>query len=398
MSLFDEIEHLSQRLGQDMVLPIPPACHELLRQAQSAGIPIGKFMLFSQPLLPGVRGGRDRHTGDLWCSYAPFEQDALHDLLQYVLVLLASAKLDQPVPATIEQDWGQARCAHREARALALAWGREDLFTDADLAQFLALDEHLFRCHLAAGALAGTRDPFLARMAFYALLEVGRRHGWSNEQFEAALAGEREDDEAANAAVLDFDRSVLRAYWRSTHTRRDGNEVSSPLGAFALAQTTKTAAVLRAALEQVARRRAANHPHFPSFAISHNTFLSFVRLEGETDLSQAIAYVNTCLIEAFPHDAAHVQWTLYANQSEAASEQPSARIYRFRVEYVSREEQAKQASAPVWREWWVLLPAQRCPQHVEAAWQRYLCAWRAWADPTIETLEEGMRALWSQLV
>ncbi len=397
MSLVDDLESMRHRLGRSIVLPTPPACQDLLEQAKASGIPVGRLFVLSRSLLSGVHASYDRQSGDMWCHYDSRDDEGARDVLHCILTLIAHVKLQLPPPTTIEEDWDQASLAHREASALASAWDREDLFTDADLEASLAYDRHLYRCHAAAGELAGNLHPSLARNAYLALLDVQRRYQWSETQFEAALGGVSEDDEEANATVLDFDRCLLRDYWLSTSTRKREEE-PSPLGQFALPQTQRTARILRSALEQVAHHRAENGKLRNSLQVADRTSLSFFHMEGEQDLSPVIGHVNAWLLDDFPECYARVHFSLYADIRWKETATPSPHLYQMSVEYAScHGEQAGSEHRLIRRELWVLVPVRKRNEVVEAAWQRYIRGWLTMASLSTDDLYYGLQALWPWL-
>ena len=324
--------------------------------------------------------------------------EGARDVLQFLLTLIAHVKLRLPAPITIEEDWEQARLAHLEARDLAKTWGQEELFTASDLEVALTLDHHLYLCHIAAGDLAGNLDPSIARNAYLALLEVQRRYQWSDTQFDAALSNTREDDETANTAVLDFDRCSLRARWLSSQTHKREEE-SYPFGQFALVQTQRTARILRFALEQVASRCAEKKMLCAPQSRTDQTSLLFFRMEREQDLSLIIAHVNAWLIEGFPECYARVSFSLYADTRWKETSIPSPHLYHTIVEYVSYQgqNQVDAGSGSIKRELWVLVPARKRNEIVEAAWQRYIRSWQPFAAISTEALYYGLETLWPWL-
>ncbi|BCL83636.1 hypothetical protein ccbrp13_61010 [Ktedonobacteria bacterium brp13] len=395
MSLVDDLDHIRQRLGRSIVLPTPPACQDLLDQAKAAGIPVGTLFVLSRSLAPGVCGGYDRRTGDAWCHYDGGDEEGARDVLQCVLTLIAHAKLHFPPPTTIEEDWEHVRLAHREAASLAQAWDREDLFSASDLDAFLSEDAHLYNCHVAAGELAGNLAPDIARDTYHALLAVQQRYQWSDAQFEAALGGVNEDEEEANAVVLDFDRCSLREYWLSTSTRTWADE-PHPFGQWTLSQTLRTARVLRSALERVAYPVEQEILYVPLQKADH-TSLAFFRIECEQDLSLIIAHVNAWLLD-HPACFARMRWTLYADTQWRETVTPLPHLYHMSLEYFCHgEKQADERSEPLRRDLWVLVPARKREELIEAAWQRYIRSWLTCADLHTDALYDGLQALWSGL-
>jgi hypothetical protein len=396
MSLAEELERLSRQRGHRIVLPTPPDCQFLLAQARAAGFPVNRLFVLSRPLYAGLQGSYERSSGDLWCHYDGADEHGGRDLLQCLLTLIATVKLQLSAPATIAEDWEQACTVHREAAALAKAWQREDLFTADDLEQCLAYDRHLSLCHEAAGELAGRLVPSIAREAYGALLEVQQRYQWSPSQFAEALQGVREDDEEANAAVLDFDRCQLRARWLTSRTQKRAYE-PDPFGAFALPQTPATARVLRTALAWVAHQHVENKmPQVPQHVTQSATH-TFFRLECEQDLALILACVTSWLLEDFPQCYARLRWELSADECGKDSSIPSPHLYHMSVEYVSCQEQMRTNEEPSRRDLWVLVPARQRTVRVEASLQRYISSWLTCAEVYTEALYDGLQALWSWL-
>ncbi len=394
MTIRDELEQLSLRLGYRVVLPTPPACQHLLDQAKASGIPLGTLFVLSHPLFPEIRGSYDRESGDLWCHYDGADEKGAHEVLQCLLTLIAYAKLHLPVPTTIQEDWEQAEHAHREAFALAQAWNRSDLFSAAELESLLAHDQYLLRCHLAAGELAGHLAPSVARNAYLALLEVRQRYQWNDAQFEAALSGVCEEDEEANAAVLDFDRTVLRPRWLRWNLR-GGDALHDASGASLLPQTPGTAEVLREALRKAASGLKGQTRHRRLWPISEQVSLAFFLVEREEALSSLIAQVSRWLIEEYPLRYVRVWWCLYAD-GEPETARSAWHLYQLHIEYVPCHPEGTGRSEPFHSELWALFPVRR-KTRLEAAWQRYLHSWSAFAHVSGESLSRGLHTLWSQL-
>lgn len=398
MALFDELERLHHLMGRRIVLPTPPACQWLMEQAKASGLPLGHLFVLSRPLSPGIRGSYERESGNLWCHYDGGDENGANEVLLCILTLIAYAKLGFAPPATIEEDWEQARKAHQEAFALARTWQREDLFPASALEQTLAYDEYLYRCHVAAGELSGSLHPSVARRAYCALLELQQRSHWSDAQFEAALTGTAVEDEAANAVVLDFDRTWLRARWLLTSTRKR-KEQPNPFGAFALAQTPRTASVLRSALEQVAARPGASAPDNVLQLPKSATCCSFFRVEDALDLPPVLEQVNAWLMKDEPTCFARAWWKLYADKPAEGSG-TAAHLYQLRVVYeddqYTDEASGKGGERPP-RELWVLFPVQRRLLTVETAWQRFLLSWMTCVEGHCESFYAGLQTLWSFL-
>lgn len=396
MSLVDDLEYLRRQFGRNIVLPTPPACQALLALAKAAGIPVGTLFVLSRSLAAGVHGSYDRQSGDMWCHYDNRDGTGERDTLCCLFTLIASVKLCLPTPTTIEEDWDQAARAYQEAAQLAMAWGYDTLFTATDLEEFLATHHHWYRCHVAAAMLAGNLSPTIARDAYQALLGIQWRSGWDNAQFEAALWGVREDDDDANAVVLDFDRGLLRARWLAARTR--GSEADpDPLGRFALMQSPRTASLLRLALEKGVRHRTDLSVCQIPMLRADGSFLSCARLESEHDLALLIALVNAWFLDDYPERYARARWTLYADRCwrETAAPAPSPHLYHLTLDYVPVQGHAHTGDAPIQRDLWVLVAASIRQEAVEAAWQRYLRGWLTCTDLRVEALYAGLQAFWS---
>ncbi|GCE15074.1 hypothetical protein [Tengunoibacter tsumagoiensis] len=387
MSLVDDLESLRQHLGRSIVLPTPPACQALFEQAKAEGIPVGNLFILSRSLAAGVRGSYERRSGDVWCHYDSRSDEGALDVLQCLLTLIAYVKLSLPPPMTIEEDWHQFRLAHEETWALAKAWKREELFTALDLEAFLAHNSYLYRCHAAAGDLAGNLRPSSARNAYLALLDVQRHYQWSDTQFEAALEGRREDDEEANTVVLDFDRCSLRAFWFPPE-RDKRDQASCPFGQFTLPQTTQTARVLRSVLALVASQSI--EARLPKSADGPSP--TFFYLECEQDLSIVMAHINALFLEDFPDYSLRAQFSLYADVRWKDTVAPSPHLYNVRMEYLTCD--GKQECTLILRELWMLVPARKRNEIIEAAWQRYLRSWLTCASVSTYDLYTGLQSLW----
>jgi hypothetical protein len=378
--------------GRSIVLPTPPDAAALLQRARASGIAVGRLYIVSQRLHPGLRGGYERGTGNLWCHYWAGEPGGERRLLQCLLVLLAHARRQPPVPATIAEDWENERAAWQEAGALASAWELAGLLPEGELAERLAEIEQLEAWHQAAGELAGSLDPFLARAAFHALVDIREREGWSEEQFDAALFGCSED-EAANAAVLAFDRTVLRATWGIPYrTPREG----PPFGDLTLPQDRRSVALLREALESAARR--SRGPVTPASVarswLDAPLHLSFLHVESEQDAHAVLALCTAWLVEEGAELAAEATWWVYGAPGDSGQ-----RIYRLGVRYkpAAGGHPAPEA-LPAARELWVLFPGSRHGRRsAEAACQRYILSFLTVQDVRIAPLDEGLAMLWGWL-
>jgi hypothetical protein len=388
MDIQQLLEVARLRLGHSILLPTPPACDELMVRARAEGIAVGQLLIVSRTLRPGVRGGYERRTGNLWCHFDAGEGGSEQELFRNLLVLLAFVKLQRPIPTTIEADWGDERDAWIEAAALAQAWQRPDLFEEATLGQRLDEIERLQSWHEAAGELVGNLDPFVARSAYHALAEIRHRRGWDDEAFEAALFGysERDDD---NTAVLALDRAALRATWSlPSRAQHEG----PPFGDLTLPYSTTTGHLLRSALETIAHRRERRSPlaSIERAWFDSPLHLHFARIESDLDLPSLLALYNGWLIEEAPDCAAEVMWWVYGTPGIGAS-----RLYRLAVHY--KKGWQGTGEPPAGHELWVLFrPGERI-QRVEAALQRYILGWLSVQEVRCEPLDDGLSMLWSWL-
>ena len=381
-----EIIRLTQ--GRNILLPTPPACATLMERARAEGIFVGRLFVLSRALVPGVRGSYDRISGEMWCHYYGGDPRGERSILQCLLTLIAHAKLLQPVPETIEQAWQQEQAAWEAAVALAREWGMEDVFPAADLFAREREAEHLLAWHQASGELAGNLDPLIAREAYHALDDVRHEHGWADEQFEAALFGYSEHDED-NAAVLAFDRTLLRASWSIPYrSKREG----PPFAEWTLPQPVGAQHILRHALEHAARaRKNRTTPRF----VEREWFdvplhLHFRRVESDLDLTQVIDTANAALIEEGRGLSAEGMWWLYAGSAE--------HVYRLTVHYKPSLDETRPAEQmPPARELWALFPVGQHLRNVEAAYQRYIVSWLRLQELRCEPLTDGLQLLWAYL-
>lgn len=389
MRIQEQLEIIRITRGTNILLPTPPACAVLMQRAQAEGIFVGQLFVLSCSLLPGIKGSYDRTSGDMWCHYYADDPEGNHTVLRCLLTLLAHAKLRQPVPETIEQDWQQEQMAWEAAIAMARVWDMEDLFPESVLSAREREAERLLTFHQAAGELAGNLDPFVARAAYHALADIRLERDWSDEQFEAALYGYSEHDED-NAAVLAFDRTLLRFSWSIPYrSQREG----PPFGDWTLPQPVCAQNVLRSVLERATRIRTHRTP---LRSIEREWFetplhLHFLRVESDLDLTRVIDTANAWLIEEGRGLAAEGMWWLYASSS-------SERVYRLTVHYKPSLDDARLAGGlPPARELWALFRTGEHMRTVEAAYQRYILSWLRMQELRCEQLIEGLQLLWAYL-
>lgn len=374
-----------QHLGHRIHFPvIPPTCTDVMERARAAGIPVGTLYIVSRPLSAGSLGTYDRDTGDLCCHYEASQGDeGQREVLRTLLVLIASVKLQVPVPHTIAQEWEAVRQATLEGYDLAQQWGYASVFTKADFTRMLTRSTKLAYEHHLAADLAGYRSPWVARAAYTALW--ARRNEVSaldtQEHFTQALAG-TSANHASNDAMVRFDRSLLRERWAVTCTRPQGTPPS--FGDLAVPNASRSAQVLRAALS-----RAASWPHE---AISESARPSwFQEVAEETDLAVLIRLWNGWLIETHPQAAVRLSAWAYGDGYRLAIGSP--RVYRVSLSY----DDAPLEGSPT-RDLWVLFAEHPTMElrALEGAWQMFLADWLTWSPLACEPLARGLQHLWLQ--
>jgi hypothetical protein len=417
MTIEEQLQWLSSQLGgRRLRLPTPPACLPLLERARQAGIQVGDLFVVSRPLFPLAQGGYELPSGHLWCHYDARLKEAERSLLQCLLVLLAALKRRLPPARTLEEEQEHQRQLYREAAALAHDWQRPDLLAASDLDRLLAETENRFGTLVTAGELAGSLDPPVAHAAYLALCQLREREGWSQATFEAALAG-ISDDEEQNAAVLTWDRTLLRARWMSPV--RSGPEQPAPqanlFGPLTVPQSPAASTLLRQALEHVAHCGA---PVGRGRALaSSRDQLCFLEVNGAQQLEQVLEQLMTWLLD-LPERYLQVHWSGYGETTGGTSgADPPVRqlphgsgtavLYRGCLTYhwgpgegpasPALPSLQGQGAAPLRRELWVLFAA--CPhrERLEAAWQLYLSGWQAQQASSWASLRQGLQDLWSVL-
>ncbi|MBE3568494.1 MAG: hypothetical protein IMW90_22490 [Thermogemmatispora sp.] len=426
MTIEEQWPGLSSQLGaRRLRLPTPPACLPLLERARQAGIQVGDLFVVSRPLVPLARGGYELSTGHLWCHYDARLEEAERSLLQCLLVLLAALKRRFPAPRTLEEEREQHQQLVKDAAALARDWQRPDLFVAADLDRLLAEAENRFDALVAVGELAGSLDPPVAHAASLALCQLREREGWSQATFEAALAG-ISDDEEQNAAVLTWDRTLLRARWMSPV--RSGPEQPAPqadlFGPLTVPQSPAASTLLRQALEQVAHRGAVavgcwSPQPLNTGEHAHADQLCFLQVSDRLGLERALAHISSWLLD-LPERYLQVHWSCYGEarggggksgtppsveEQQPGSDKPT--LYRSGLTYHWGPGEGPaspafpslqgQGAAPLRRELWVLFAA--CPhrERLEAAWQLYLSSWQRQQRCSCASLAQGLQDLWSVL-
>lgn len=392
MNIRDRIEIEQHMLRRPLILPTPPACSKLLEHARSAGLKIGTVFILSHRLNPGSFGGYERASGDIWCHYGAAKVEGDRLLLQSLLWILAHMKCDLSAPTTIEEDWQQDREAWQMAFQLAMKWNMPELLLQQELDERLAESEQLHDWYEEAGNLAGCLRPAIARAAYQALVDIRRQQGWDEKQFEAALGGYSEHPED-NAAVLAFDRTVLRSSWGQPHrVDRQG----PPFGDLTLVQQSQQIAyLLRTALAAWANRHTNLVPlrKIERGWGDEPLHLFFLVIDSDLEFPSLIAHCNTWLVDESPDLAAVVTWHVYGSGTI-----DGMRIYRLCVRYKPSLFDPP-VSTPSARELWVLFPADADERRrwTEAAFQRYILCWPFMQEIHCESLEDGLPILWNWL-
>jgi hypothetical protein len=374
-----------QHLGRSIHFPaIPPTCEQVMARARTAGIPVGTLYIVSRPLSAGSMGTYDRETGDLCCHYEASQgEEGQREVLRTLLILIASIKLQIPVPHTIAQEWEFVRQAIEEGYHLARQWDSPSVFTEADFTRMLTRSAELAYGHHLAADLAGHRSPWVARTAYSAL--DARRSEMSTldtpERFIEALAGTSANP-ASNDALVRFDRSLLRERWAVTCTRPQGEHPS--FGDLTVPGGSRAAQMLRVALS-----RAASWPHDTISESARSSW--FQEVAEETDLAVLIRVWNGWLIETHPQAAVRLAAWAYGDGYRLAIGSP--RVYRVALSYEDAS-----IDGPPTRDLWVLFAEHPTPEQraLEGAWQVFLADWLTWSTLECGPLARGLQHLWLQ--
>ena len=382
LSLEDRL-HLLHLQGIELVVSPPPVCLDLWQRAKAdSTFHLGQLFVLSQPLLPFTGGTYNRVTGDIWVL---LDAEEPQRTAQWLLHELAHARqrLQDP-PESIDADWDQEAATFRQARELALEWGRGDLFSEEALAGELEAIEQYREAHWAACELAGSTQPHLARAMHEAVGLLKLRHQWDAATFEAALHGYA-DDPALPLAVVGVDRCGLRGSWRLLGD--EGTETE----ALHLPQDEESARLLRWTLADLARDRQSRPSRFvrQRSVADEQIDLAFLRLASQADLGQVVRQTQRALLAYDEEASALARWTVFGSQTEAAG----PRLYHLRVDYRT-DHRPHPPSAEVW----VLAQPERPRDLVaEAAWQLYLGSWRRLSHVQAEPLADGLERLWDTL-
>jgi hypothetical protein len=359
-----------QATGHDSAIEPPQECRMLWQRARAAGIPLGRLAILRRPLTAARIGGAwNRSTGDIWV----LQSDDPAETLRRLLHELAHAERQSPRPATIDEDWNEEAVTEHRARELAQRWDVGASFDGLPLSRSLAQIETLRERHHLAADLAATRDPFQARAAYDAICNLAHSRRWGEATLEAALYDADEDD-AVNAAIVDFSRAGLRASWRV------GHGIGGSFGPLACQQDTRSGTTLRAALHQAGALNVDWLSRRLVISTDAPRRLSLLLTLSEAAALPAVLSAAQALLLAHPDQSLLATWRCYGEPTEAV------RTYQLSV---SVDQETTNL--------WVLLrPRRPRDRIVEAALQRFILTWAEVTAIRSESFAEGLLALWAQ--
>mgnify|MGYP001451794820 CR=1 FL=1 len=356
--------------GHDIAIEPPQECRALWQRARTAGILLGQLVILRQPLTATHIGGAwNRNTGDIWVLRSDDHAETLRRLLHE----LAHAERQSPRPTTIDDDWNEEVATEHRARELAQRWDVGAIFDGVPLSQSLAQLELLRERHHLAADLAATRAPYQVRAAYNAICDLAHTHGWSEATLEAALYDADEDD-AVNAAIVDFDRSSLRSSWRV------GHGIGGGFGPLACQQDTRSGATLRSALRQTGY--ITTDWHSRRLVVSGDTpqrLSLLLPLSEAAELPAVLSAAQTLLL-AHPDQSLLATWRCYGDPTD------TVRLYQLSLSFDQETTNL-----------WVLLRLRRSRDRVvEAALQRFILTWATVTAIRSESFAEGLLTLWAQ--
>jgi hypothetical protein len=359
-----------QATGHDSAIEPPQECRMLWQRARAAGIPLGRLAILRRPLTAARIGGAwSRSTGDIWV----LQSDDPAETLRRLLHELAHAERQSPRPATIDEDWNEEVATEHRARELAQRWDVGAIFDGLPLSRSLAQLELLRERHHLAADLAATRDPYQARATYDAISNLAHSRGWGEATLEAALYDADEDD-AVNAAIVDFSRAGLRASWRV------GHGIGGSFGPLACQQDTRSGAILRAALHQAGALNVDWLSRRLVISTDAPRRLSLLLTLSEAAALPAVLSAAQALLLAHPDQSLLATWRCYGEPTE------SVHTYQLSI---SVDQETTHL--------WVLLrPRRPRDRIVEAALQRFILTWAEVTAIRNETFAEGLLALWAQ--
>lgn len=356
--------------GHDIAIEPPQECRMLWQRARAAGIPLGRLAILRRPLTAARIGGAwNRSTGDIWV----LQSDDLAETLRRLLHELAHAERQSPCPTTIDEDWNEEAATEHRARELAQRWDVGAIFDGLPLSRSLAQIETLRERHHLAADLAATREPFQARAAYDAICNLAHSRGWGEATLEAALYDADEDD-AVNAAIVDFSRAGLRASWRV------GHGIGGSFGPLACQQDTRSGAILRSALRQAGYLTTDWLTRRLVISTDAPRRLSLLLTLSEAAELPAVLSAAQALLLAHPDQSLLATWRCYGEPTE------SVHTYQLSI---SVDQETTHL--------WVLLrPRRPRDRIVEAALQRFILTWAEVTAIRNESFAEGLLALWAQ--
>ena len=213
------------------------------------------------------------------------------------------------------------------------------------------------------------------------ICNLAHSRGWGEATLEAALYDADEDD-AVNAAIVDFSRAGLRVSWRI------GHGIAGSFGSLACQQDTRSGTTLRSALRQASylttdwlTRRlviSAAAPRRLSLLLSLSEAAELPEVLSAAQ-APALSVVEGLLL-AHPDQSLLATWRCYGEPTE------SVRTYQLSV---SVDQETTNL--------WVLLrPRRPRDRIVEAALQRFILTWVDVTAIRNESFAEGLLTLWAQ--
>jgi hypothetical protein len=367
-----EAEHRGEHPPQTLLLRPDATLADLWTRASAdPTFHLGRLFVLRRPLVWTVAGNYERATGDVavvWNADDPTET------ARVLLHELAHARRPARTSTTVTACWADERATEQAAHDLADTWGYADLFPpEVRDARLDAIDE---RCGWEQELilLVGLDHAGLAAAAYRAIRRLAHARQWSEETWQMALLGAAEDD-AANQAVLLFDRSPLLGSYALDRTGETG------LADAALPVDDAALLALRHALARCAQSSAPMSWQTVRWAADEPGIRRvFLPLRDEHDLTQVLSALHVALGLAVGGRVDACCW-LYGDDRAT-----SPHIYRLDIRC---DEQRSEV--------WVLPDAEaRGPaRRLEAAWQAYLGCW-AQALPILHSeLHAGLGYLWA---
>jgi hypothetical protein len=378
-----DVETLAERLQRLALLGRPVAVHEpplllaeVWARARADGLPVSQLYVLGEPLEPYVRGAYNRRTGDVWVL---LQEGAEVTAAESLLHELAHAQRQHPPATSIDDDWEEEAEVYRMARCLAERWGHPELLPEERLAQAVSECWDLAEDALVAGELAGTQEPWLARLALAGVRGALAERGLGGLRLSRVVWDSDGPPEARRAAIL-FPRHQLRGRW-SLPFRPGGS-----LGPLALDASERALDVLWHTLAGVVERHPAVAWRRSAWAGPEDEAdagdpfeTADLELRDERALAPALAAAQQALL-AYPQQYARGALTVYGD----AVDRQTARWYHLEVAYGH--------DIPSAHVWVLATPERAYDLTVEAAFQMYLLTWAHRLDVRPERLAHGIRA------